>query len=367
MNSADSVDPKKVQDRRLSLIINNLIMGLISVDNDCKIGLNNSSALNMLNTNTNLEGRKIGDVLNLKYTDGRKVNIEDLIKQNRRIERDDIILSADKQPDINLRLSILPVQSQYSDLNIGGTIIMMRDITKEKTLNEERDEFISVVSHELRTPVAIIEASISNLQFLLAKDTDKDTLGSNLDLAHKQILYLGQMVNDLSTLSRADRNLYMDDEYINITDFIKNMKAKYLADADSKHIKLIATTKVNQHDQILIPNMVIEEIMQNLISNAIKYTPDNGTVSIGADYLGETKKRVLFYVKDTGIGISKSDQAHIFEKFWRSEDYRTRKTSGTGLGLHVVDQLAKKANLTINVDSEFGKGSKFSFTLPVAS
>ena len=145
------------------------------------------------------------------------------------------------------------------------------------------------------------------------------------------------------------------------------MKAKYLADADSRHIKLIATTKVNQHDQVLIPNMVIEEIMQNLISNAIKYTPDNGTVSIGADYLGETRKRVIFYVKDTGIGISKSDQAHIFEKFWRSEDYRTRKTSGTGLGLHVVDQLAKKANLTINVDSEFGKGSKFSFTLPVAS
>ena len=140
MNSADSVDPKKVQDRRLSLIINNLIMGLISVDNDCKIGLNNSSALNMLNTNTNLEGRKIGDVLNLKYTDGRKVNIEDLIKQNRRIERDDIILSADKQPDINLRLSILPVQSQYSDLNIGGTIIMMRDITCLLYTSDAADE-----------------------------------------------------------------------------------------------------------------------------------------------------------------------------------------------------------------------------------
>ena len=106
--------------------------------------------------------------------------------------------------------------------------------------------------------------------------------------------------------------------------------------------------------------LYLEEVLQNFITNAIKYTKE-GTVTI---QVKRTKEGVYFAVKDTGIGISKSDLKHISEKFWRSEDYRTRETSGTGLGLYVVQKLAKKLHIKVDIDSRLNHGSTFSFTLP---
>ena len=104
--------------------------------------------------------------------------------------------------------------------------------------------------------------------------------------------------------------------------------------------------------------------MQNLISNAIKYT-EAGSVTVGVRAEPHDRSHARFYVRDTGIGISKSDLDKIYLRFWRSEDYRTRQTSGTGLGLHVVDRLASKVGTHIDVKSELNIGSTFSLLLPV--
>ena len=263
-------------------------------------------------------------------------------------------------------MAIIPIKNQFSsksDKELDGVIIMASDITKQKSLDDERDEFIGVVSHELRTPVAIAEGALSNLQLLLDRNGDPHVFASTLDSAHKQILYLGQMVNDLSTLSRAQRGLYMNDEDIDINEFMTSLYDKYSDEAKARGLRMVVDIDVK--GKVTVPSMVIEEIMQNLITNAIKYT-DKGGVTIGVSPVTNDGKHAKFYVKDTGIGISKSDQEHIFQRFWRSEDYRTRQTNGTGLGLHVVEQLATKIGAKVNVDSELNVGSTFSIILPIS-
>ena len=203
---------------------------------------------------------------------------------------------------------------------------------------------------------------MSNLQLLIERGGNPELFAKTLDSAHKQILYLGQMVNDLSTLSRAQRGVYMDNEEIEIDSFIESLYHKYEPSAKEHNLRLIANIDVR--GVVLVPSMAIEEIMQNLITNAIKYT-EKGSVTIGVKHIKNDKGKVRFYVKDTGIGISKSEISHVFQRFWRSEDYRTHHIPGTGLGLHVVEQLANKIGTRIDVVSQVNVGSTFSLDLPL--
>jgi signal transduction histidine kinase len=243
----------------------------------------------------------------------------------------------------------------------GGYILILRDVTKQKSLEEERDEFISVVSHELRTPITIVEGTLSNVQVMMGQKTqpDRKSLTGALTTAHDQVLYLAKMVNDLSTLSRAERGIADEGEDIDITEMIHKLHDEYEKDATARklHLNLDLAPKLGT---IHVSRLYVEELLQNFITNAIKYTKE-GSVTITAK---QTKGIVRFTVKDTGIGISRGDQAKIFQKFYRSEDYRIRETSGTGLGLYVSAKLAHKLGTQINLTSRLNHGSSFYFELP---
>lgn len=346
----------------LHSVINNIKYLIIYADPAGCIRLCNSAALDLLDTNRSPDGRQIDDVFSLVDDSGSIINFNELINgATHPIDRKDLRFIYKDGQKANLNIIILPVRANYQNgTNLMGFIIMARDITKEKTLDDERDEFISVVSHELRTPVAIAEGALSNLQFILAHNGDATSFSTTLDAAHDQILYLGQMVNDLSTLSRAERGVYMNSEPIDIKTFMNSLYGKYNKDSHEKGIKF--TLDSNVYGTINVSRMAIEEIMQNIITNAIKYT-DSGGVVIGTRACKQ-RGYVEFFVRDSGIGISKSDIKHIFERFWRSEDYRTRQHSGTGLGLYVVARLAAKINTHIKVNSKLGQGSEFAFRLP---
>ncbi len=346
----------------LHSVINNIKYLIIYADPAGCIRLCNSAALDLLDTNRSPDGRQIDDVFSLVDDSGSVINFNELINgATHPIDRKDLRFIYKDGQKANLNIIILPVRANYQNgTNLMGFIIMARDITKEKTLDDERDEFISVVSHELRTPVAIAEGALSNLQFILAHNGDATSFSTTLDAAHDQILYLGQMVNDLSTLSRAERGVYMNSEPIDIKTFMNSLYGKYNKDSHEKGIKF--TLDSNVYGTINVSRMAIEEIMQNIITNAIKYT-DSGGVVIGTRACKQ-RGYVEFFVRDSGIGISKPDIKHIFERFWRSEDYRTRQHSGTGLGLYVVARLAAKINTHIKVNSKLGQGSEFAFRLP---
>lgn len=353
---------ERIQSGKLTTIINSIDNAIINIDSQGKIQLYNAAVLSLLDTNASLMNRKIDDVFNLENEEGEKISLIKLSRENKKpIHRDDIILIGDEK--INLSLELAPITTAFGQNDNPGTIAIMRDITKQRSLDDERDEFISVVSHELRTPVAIAEGSLSNLQFLLEKNADNKTFSKTLNAAHDQILYLGQIVNDLSTLSRAQRGVYMDPEDIDVKSFMNELYNKYLPEAQ-KH-KLSLDLDIQANGTISVARMAIEEMMQNLIMNAIKYTAKGGVTITVHNVKKGANKSVKFEIKDTGIGISKSDQKHIFQRFWRSEDYRTRETSGTGLGLHVVRQLADKIGTEVKLTSRINHGSTFSFILPL--
>jgi signal transduction histidine kinase len=238
----------------------------------------------------------------------------------------------------------------------------MRDITKAKSLAEERDEFISVVSHELRTPIAITEGSLSNVQLMLEKGTKvtENVIRESVAGAHDQVVYLANMVNDLSTLSRAERGVADAPEEIDVRDLMHKMFDAYHEEAKNRklHFNLDLSTTLGS---VSASRLYLEELLQNFITNSLKYTKE-GSVTLSAE---QKAGMVTFAVKDTGIGISKSDQQKIFQKFFRSEDYRTRETNGTGLGLYVTKKLASKLSTKIEFTSRLNHGSTFGFSLPV--
>ena len=282
----------------------------------------------------------------------------DLVKKTYGVRNDDTFLNYGDDDAIRLGILINPIRTARND--IDGYIFVIEDITKEKGLEEERDEFISVVSHELRTPIAISEGSISNAQLLLERGAEPSILKSTFDEAHTQILYLANMVNDLGTLSRAERGVCDAKEPIDIDKLAHELYAKYELRAAQKNLHFNLNV-VGRIGVVATSRLYLEEILQNFITNSIKYTQE-GTVTLT---IRKNASGVLFAVKDTGIGISKTDLKRIFEKFYRSEDYRTRESSGTGLGLYVVQKLARKLGVTIKVDSHLNHGSTFSFVLPL--
>jgi signal transduction histidine kinase len=272
--------------------------------------------------------------------------------------RDDLTHKFEDGESINLAISGARVRGNNNELL--GHIIVLRDITHEKSLEEERDEFISVVSHELRTPVTITEGTISNVQLLIEKGATPQVVSGALTAAHDQTIYLSRMINDLSTLSRAERNVGGEAERINVIEFVHEMFKEYQPKAAKKGLEFNLDVTGNP-GYIKVSRLYLEEILQNFLTNAIKYTP-SGTIHF---LVHASKGQVKFSVKDSGIGISKKEHGKIFEKFYRSEDYRTRETSGTGLGLYIVQKLAHKLDTQIEMESRLNHGSTFSISVPL--
>jgi PAS domain S-box-containing protein len=352
-----------LQVNRLNTLLNSISDAVLTLNRYGRVTSQNAAAQVFFDTNQSLIGIEIDKKLSLKDENNEDVSVRSLMEAVKSSSlRED--LSVGEAGDVrHLSLQIARIRGMFNDNEEYGVVLIIRDITKQKSLEEEKDEFISVTSHELRTPVAIAEGSLSNFLLMQERGVSQQQLIAPAEEAHKQIIYLAQMINDLSTLSRAERGVGDDVEPIDINELVYNLYSKYTPEAEDKGLKL--NLDAEQHlPQIDTSRLYLEEILQNFITNAIKYTKE-GSITFGAKT--DSDGYVRFFVKDTGIGMSKSDLAHIFEKFYRSEDYRTRETSGTGLGLYVVEKLATKLGTKINVESRLNMGSMFSFVVPFKS
>lgn len=354
-------EKQSVQQSQLMTLINSVNEAIINTNALGVVQIYNAATLNLLDTNESLAGKRLNDILHLYDEKGEPVQLFDLLKkEGKSIQREDLEHRFGDGEVIKLGISSSVVRSNRGlDRNkIEGYILVVRDITKSKSLEEERDEFISVVSHELRTPITIAEGTLSNLQLLMERGGNQKMLGASLQDAHEQIIYLAKMVNDLSTLSRAERGVADAPEEIDVTEMMHDLYSQYETKAQNKGLHLNLDT-MGKLGSVMASRLYLEEVLQNFITNAIKYT-EKGSITLSAHRKGS---QIEFAVKDTGIGISKSDQKRVFEKFYRSEDYRTRETSGTGLGLYVVQKLSHKLGVSIQLSSRLNHGSTFSFTM----
>ncbi len=356
---AASQQAEEVQLSRLNTLLNSISDTVLTLNRYGRVTSENSAALSFFDTNQSLVGKNIDDLLPLKDAALEPVSIRKMAQNsNSSVFRDDLSVWAEGETDVmRLSVQISPIHGKYGDEE-GGCVVIIRDITRQKTLEDEKDEFISVTSHELRTPIAIAEGSLSNLLYAFEKHTDPKQLMASAVAAHDQILYLSRMINDLSTLSRAERGVGDTPEEIDLNNLLQELYLRYQPEASEKSLQL--NIDLDHLPTITTSRLYLEEILQNFLTNAIKYTKE-GTVKLSGKVVNG---QVEFSVTDSGIGISKADQEKIFDKFFRSEDYRTRETSGTGLGLYVVRKLADKLNTKVRVESRLNHGSTFSFTLP---
>lgn len=356
-----------LQSGRINTLINNLADAVIAIDDKGRVEMYNAASLNLLNTNISLNNQPVDNAIKLHDQSGERVMLVDMARAARGVlVRDDLSLG-EGDDSIRLEVTVSPIRSSYSrsrgHSSTDGYVMILRDVTKAKSLEEERDEFISVVSHELRTPITIVEGTLSNVQLMLEKDNiAPGALEQSLANAHDQIMFLSRMVNDLSTLSRAERGIADSPEQIDVKELVGSLFNEYSPQAAKKKLHFNVDTSV-QLGTVTTSHLYLRELLQNLITNAIKYTKE-GAVTL---HVTRTGKKVLFEVKDTGIGISKSDQQKIFNKFYRSEDYRTRETGGTGLGLYVASKLSRKLGTNLEVKSRLNYGSTFSFSVAADS
>lgn len=359
--TANIMPNAELERERLISLINSMADGVIAIDENAKIVLSNGAALNILDVNNTMSGKHIKTVLHLRDNNNQPVDIHTVVLDTKtQFTSRDWRISYTDGSQANLYVSIAPVSVGYGQPGKKGYVILLRDITREKSLEEERDEFISVVSHELRTPIAIAEGNISNAQLLADKSGDMSVVKDALKQAHIQIEFLSGMINDLSTLSRAEGNkLELEIESINVYDLIEGLVSNYAQQAKTQGLEFVADPDARL-ELLQSCKLYVREILQNLITNAIKYT-EAGRVTLRAR---PVSNGVEFTILDTGIGISKADQEKVFDKFFRSEDYRTRQNSGTGLGLYVTMKLAHLLHAEINVHSEINKGSEFRILIP---
>ncbi len=358
---AQSVKSAELERERLLSLINSMADGVVATDEHGKIVLYNGAAINILDVNTNIAKKTFDKIAKFIDKNNQLIDLTELIVSVKtQITSRDYKISYKDKSVSNIYLSIAPVKLGFGKDGNRGFVVLLRDITREKSLEEERDEFISVVSHELRTPIAIAEGNVSNAQLIASKQVKNQMIDNSLKVAHEQIVFLAGMINDLSTLSRAERGvLKVECEPINTHDLVLDLQKTYLSAAESKGLKL--KTKLDPKLEILNSSkLYVREILQNFITNAIKYT-EKGSVTIAAlPY----ESGVVFEVSDTGIGISKTDQERVFDKFFRSEDFRTRSTNGTGLGLYVTMKLTRLINAKVSLESELNHGSCFIITIP---
>ena len=357
------VDQVERERKRLLGLINTMYDPVITTDGKGYILAYNAAALNLLDTHMTLTGKHIRNILKLKDAKGSNIDILHELESTTNIQRrKDLVLPVGSTDHISLDLSISTIMGESLFSKKEGYTLLLRDITKEKSLDEEKDIFIAEVSHELRTPITIAEGELSMGMLLIDKPKPAmDEIKESVSKAHSQVVFLADMVNDLTALSRAERSdTKMEIQQFKVADIIKEIEQLYTAQAAKKGLYL-KTSVDPKIDTISTNKLYFKEIMQNFVTNAIKYTQQGGiTVAVRTEGSGD----IVVAVTDTGNGIAKSEQSKVFDKFWRSEDPLTRSTNGTGLGLFITAKLARHIHGELGLDSELKKGSVFSLKVP---
>jgi len=245
-----------------------------------------------------------------------------------------------------------------SPLLPDSTLLLFQDLTRQRQTETIRRDFISNVSHELRTPLAGLKALTETLQGGALEDPS--AARNFLAQMETEVDALSLMVSELLELSRIESGrVPLELKPTNPLDIVSQACERLSLQAERKHLSLSIICP-SDLPMVLADAVRIQQVIVNLLHNAIKFTPEGGQVTVSAEQQGQS---ILFSVRDTGIGISSSDLPRIFERFYKVD--RSRASSGTGLGLAIARHLIEAHNGKIWAESELGQGSTFFFTIPL--
>lgn len=239
--------------------------------------------------------------------------------------------------------------------------LKQQEIEELKKMEAFRREFIADVSHELKTPIFAAQGFVHTL--LDGAIKDKSVRTKFLKRAAKSLDGLDILVQDLLTLSQIETGeIKMYFEYFDIKSLAEDVLDQFENKAEKKEIRLGFAANISEKIIVIGDRQRINQVLNNLISNAIKYSSENSTVELGFEI---TDNHVVTYVSDNGEGIPSEDVDRIFERFYRVDKSRSREKGGTGLGLAIVKHILEEHQSKIEVKSVYGKGSTFSFKLPI--
>jgi len=242
-----------------------------------------------------------------------------------------------------------------------GAIIATHDITALKKMDRLKSDFVSMVAHEIRSPLNSINMQLQVIMEGLAGDVTEKQM-SILNRAHEKITALGDFSSDLLDLARIESGLVVQDkENLDMGALIADQVIFLQETARAKKIRL-SLEPSTQWPLVLANKQNMEEVFSNLISNAIKYTPDGGEIKIAAT-VGDVSLKIT--VSDNGFGISDEDMGRVFDKFFRVKNKMTRQITGSGLGLGIVKAIVEAHHGKVELKSELGKGSSFSVYIPI--
>lgn len=226
-------------------------------------------------------------------------------------------------------------------------------------LDEARNQFVSNASHELKTPLATIKILVESMMY--QDDMDPQLRREFLDDIDKEIDRLSSVVGDLLTLVHIDSHkLRLRREMMVLADTVRETAARLGPLAKKRGQQIIV--HIQDECEMFADPGKLAQVCYNIIENAIKYTPDGGTITVS---LAKARRDAVLEIADTGVGIPEADLPHVFDRFYRVDKARSRETGGTGLGLSIVKQIVRLHAGTVTVASEYGKGTTFTVQLPV--
>ena len=341
MELSNTLSEMGKEKNKLEIILHNMTDGVISFDKSGELTHFNSAAMELLGVEK-LENNLQSFINHYDITSGVYIDMVDT-KTTKKIN----FWVGEKY--INATFS--PYLSE-KDI-FAGVVVVLQDNTEMKRLDDMRKEFVANVSHELRTPLTTVKSYAETL--LDGALDDRETAEEFLGIINNEADRMSFLVRDLLQLSRFDNNqIELSLSRINVDSFIaENVKASRIL-AENKKQSLIFTP-LGRDVFISADRGRITQVINNVITNAIKYSPEGSTVNVWAE---EEKDSVKIMVEDNGIGISKNDLPRIFERFYRVDKARSRAMGGTGLGLAIAKEIMERHGGSISVESEILKGTK---------
>ena len=341
--------------QRLDSVLRHMSDGVIATDRRGRIVIMNTAALDILNLKSEkVIGIPLLSILPLE----EKVTFRELLEtQHERL----IHLEEDGEDSIvQCEFSVIQRESGF----ISGLVCVLTDVTEQQKIERERRNFVSNVSHELRTPLTSIKSYTEAL--VDGAWENKEIAPGFLNVIETETDRMMRMITDLLNLSRMDQNRFgLEKEFINMNELVLHIVNRFEMVLQSepyrdKNYRIL--TDITQRDLwVELDQDKITQVLDNIINNAIKYSPDGGRIIVR---LMETHTDIIVSVSDEGLGISRKDIPHLFDRFYRVDKARSRAMGGSGLGLAIAQEVIQLHGGKIWVNSIENKGSTFFVSLP---
>jgi len=356
----------QIREKNVEAIIYSIRDAIIVIDEFDRLLMANKAAGELFNFNCAAsQSKPINAVICDDHTNPGKKQFVDFLRRTKenkgRAARKEIEFLLDETPKT---FDCIVSCVHDWDEQVCGAVAVLHDITREKQIQQTKNDFVSHVSHELKTPLASITAYSEMLAD--GEANDEQTRKEFCMVIQKQAERLNRLIEDILNISRIESGLIkINKEPVSLTILIEEQLQMIKSAANEKNIQIIAQKPII-FDQVNADKDMMSQVIINLLSNAVKYTPPGGSVKVETE-VDEIAGLVRVNVTDTGVGIPEDEVEHVFDKFYRVGANKSC-AKGTGLGLNLVKQIVEKIHEgRVFVSSKPGKGSTFGFELPLAT